>query len=65
MVRLGGIRRLLVANRGEIAIRVFYAEEDGYRFETDERYCTGKGRGSAGAYLCEIGRDSPFGCWSG
>ena len=65
MLRLGGIRRLLVANRGEIAIRVFgaanelgvrsfavYAEEDGHRFETDERYYTGKGRGSAGAYLC-------------
>ena len=66
MLRLGGIRRLLVANRGEIAIRVFgaahalgvrrfavYAEEDGrslHRFETDERYCTGKGRGFAGAY---------------
>ena len=67
MVRLGGIRRLLVANRGEIAIRIFraahalgvrrfavHAEDDGrslHRFETDERYYTGKGHGSAGAYL--------------
>ena len=66
MVRLGGIRRLLVANRGEIAIRIFraahalgvrrfavHAEDDGrslHRFETDERYYTGKGHGSAGAY---------------
>ena len=68
MLRLGGIPRLLFAGRDEISIRVFraahalgvrrfavHAEEDGrslHRFETDERYCTGKGRGSAGAYLC-------------
>ena len=67
MVRLGGIRRLLVANRGEIAIRVFraanelgirtfavYAEEDRlslHRFKADESYCIGKGCGPVGAYL--------------
>ena len=55
MLRLGGIRRLLVAGRGEIAIRVRWgfaglrAEDDGRSLhrETDERYCTGKGRGFA------------------
>ena len=68
MLRLEGIPRLLFAGRDEIAIRVFgaahalgvrrfavYAEEDGrslHRFETDERYYTWKGRGSAGAYPC-------------
>lgn len=57
------IRRLLVANRSEIAIRVFraaaelgiqtvaiYAEEDKlslHRFKADEAYLVGKGHGSA------------------
>jgi pyruvate carboxylase len=57
------IRRLLVANRSEIAIRVFraaaelgiqtvaiYAEEDKlslHRFKADEAYLVGKGRGAA------------------
>ena len=61
------IRRLLVANRGEIAIRVFraatelgirtiaiYAEEDKlslHRFKADEAYQVGKGRGPLEAYL--------------
>ena len=56
-------RRLLVANRSEIAIRVFraatelgiqtvaiYAEEDKlslHRFKADEAYQIGKGRGPA------------------
>ena len=61
------IRRLLVANRSEIAIRVFraatelgirtvaiYAEEDKlslHRFKADEAYQVGKGRGPLEAYL--------------
>src|SRR5215467_8236792 len=60
-------RRLLVANRSEIAIRVFraatelgiqtvaiYAEEDKlslHRFKADEAYQVGKGRGPIEAYL--------------
>ena len=60
-------RRLLVANRSEIAIRVFraatelgiqtvavYAEEDKlslHRFKADEAYQIGKGRGPLEAYL--------------
>jgi pyruvate carboxylase len=61
------IRRLLVANRSEIAIRVFraatelgirtiaiYAEEDKlslHRFKADEAYQVGKGKGPLEAYL--------------
>ncbi|MEK0084033.1 pyruvate carboxylase [Benzoatithermus flavus] len=61
------IRRLLVANRSEIAIRVFraatelgirtiaiYAEEDKlslHRFKADEAYQVGKGLGPIEAYL--------------
>ncbi|MGD9512198.1 MAG: pyruvate carboxylase, partial [Geminicoccaceae bacterium] len=61
------IRRLLVANRSEIAIRVFraatelgiqtvaiYAEEDKlslHRFKADEAYQVGKGKGPLDAYL--------------
>jgi pyruvate carboxylase len=60
-------RRLLVANRSEIAIRVFraatelgiqtvavYAEEDKlslHRFKADEAYQIGRGRGPIDAYL--------------
>ena len=60
-------RRLLVANRSEIAIRVFraatelgiqtvavYAEEDKlslHRFKADEAYQVGRGRGPLEAYL--------------
>jgi pyruvate carboxylase len=60
-------RRLLVANRSEIAIRVFraatelgistiaiYAEEDKlslHRFKSDEAYQIGKGKGPVEAYL--------------
>jgi pyruvate carboxylase len=60
-------RRLLVANRSEIAIRVFraatelgiatiavYAEEDKlslHRFKADEAYLIGKGKGPVEAYL--------------
>jgi pyruvate carboxylase len=60
-------RRLLVANRSEIAIRVFraaselgistiavYAEEDKlslHRFKADEAYQIGRGRGPVEAYL--------------
>ena len=60
-------RRLLVANRSEIAIRVFraatelgiqtvavYAEEDKlslHRFKADEAYQVGRGRGPIDAYL--------------
>ena len=60
-------RKLLVANRSEIAIRIFraatelelrtvaiYAEEDRFsihRFKADEAYLVGKGKGPVGAYL--------------
>ena len=60
-------RTLLVANRSEIAIRVFraanelgmrtiaiYAEEDRFsihRFKADEAYVTGRDKGPVGAYL--------------
>lgn len=61
------IRRLLVANRSEIAIRIFraatelrirtftvYAKEDRlslHRFKADEAYQIGKGKGALEAYL--------------
>lgn len=67
MRRKGNICRLLVANRSEIAIRVFraatelgiqtvaiFAEEDKlslHRFKTDEAYRVGKGKGALVAYL--------------
>jgi pyruvate carboxylase len=60
-------KKLLVANRSEIAIRVFraatelglrtvaiYAEEDRFgthRFKADEAYLVGQGKGPVGAYL--------------
>ncbi len=60
-------KKLLVANRSEIAIRVFraatelglrtvaiYAEEDRFsihRFKADEAYRVGEGKGPVGAYL--------------
>src|ERR1700730_16947716 len=60
-------RKLMAANRNEIAIRVFraatelglrtvaiYAEEDRlsiHRFKADEAYVVGKGKGPVGAYL--------------
>lgn len=60
-------KRLLVANRGEIAIRIFraatelglttvavYAQEDRlsvHRFKADEAYLVGHGKGPVGAYL--------------
>lgn len=67
MVHSTTIKRLLVANRGEIAIRVFraatelgirtiavYAEEDKlslHRFKADEAYHLGEGAGPIAAYL--------------
>src|SRR3984957_10394652 len=63
----GKIRRLLVANRSEIAIRIFraaaemgirtvaiYADEDRlslHRFKADEAYPIGAGKGPVEAYL--------------
>src|SRR3954462_10222117 len=60
-------RKLLAANRSEIAIRVFragselglrtvaiYAQEDRlsvHRFKADEAYLVGQGKGPVGAYL--------------
>jgi pyruvate carboxylase len=62
-----GPKKLLVANRSEIAIRVFraatelglrtvaiYAQEDRlsiHRFKADEAYLIGEGKGPVGAYL--------------
>ncbi|HEY6452983.1 MAG TPA: pyruvate carboxylase [Steroidobacteraceae bacterium] len=64
---LHGIRRLLIANRGEIAIRVMraanelgvgtiaiYSQEDRFslhRTKADEAYLVGEGRGAIEAYL--------------
>src|ERR1043165_4002381 len=61
------LKKLLVANRSEIAIRVFraatelgirtvaiYAQEDRFsvhRFKADEAYLVGEGKGPVGAYL--------------
>jgi pyruvate carboxylase len=61
------MRKLMVANRSEIAIRVFraatelgfrtvaiYAQEDRlaiHRFKADEAYLVGEGKGPVGAYL--------------
>lgn len=61
------MKRLLVANRSEIAIRIFraatelglrtfaiYAEQDKlslHRFKADEAYQVGKGKGPLEAYL--------------
>src|SRR5689334_21547288 len=61
------VKKLLVANRSEIAIRVFragselglrtvaiYAQEDRlsvHRFKADEAYLVGQGKGPVGAYL--------------
>lgn len=62
------IKKILIANRGEIAIRIMraanelgkktvavYAEEDRlglHRFKSDEAYLIGKGMGPIKAYLC-------------
>ncbi len=66
-VPVPAFKKLLVANRGEIAIRVFraatelgirtvaiYAQEDrlgAHRFKADEAYLIGEGKGPVGAYL--------------
>ncbi|MBL1405032.1 MAG: pyruvate carboxylase [Rhizobiales bacterium] len=65
---MSDIKKILVANRGEIAIRIMraanelgkktvavYAEEDRlglHRFKSDEAYLIGKGMGPIKAYLC-------------
>lgn len=67
MKEIKKFKRVLVANRGEIAIRVFracqelgirtvaiYSEEDKgalFRFKADESYSIGKGKTPVGAYL--------------
>lgn len=68
MSPMSDIKKILVANRGEIAIRIMraanelgkktvavYAEEDRlglHRFKSDEAYLIGKGMGPIKAYLC-------------
>jgi pyruvate carboxylase len=65
--RVAAFQRILVANRGEIAIRIFractelgkqtiavYSEEDSlslHRYKADEAYLVGEGKGPIGAYL--------------
>ena len=67
MVRGGTVKKVLVANRGEIAIRIFralseldistvgvYAQEDAgavHRFKADEAYLVGEGKKPIEAYL--------------
>jgi pyruvate carboxylase len=67
MERIKTFSKVLVANRGEIAIRIFractelnirtvaiYSEEDAtslHRFKADEAYLVGKGKGPIEAYL--------------
>src|SRR5690606_41963609 len=67
MRRLREIKRVLAANRSEIAIRVFractelhkqtvaiYSEEDSlslHRYKADEAYLVGRGKGPVEAYL--------------
>ncbi len=67
MSKLSPIKRVLVANRSEIAIRVFractemgkqtvaiYSEEDSlslHRYKADEAYLIGRGKGPVEAYL--------------
>ena len=62
------IKKILAANRSEIAIRIFraaeesgirtaaiYSKEDRFalhRFKTDESYLVGEGKGPIQAYLC-------------
>ena len=65
----GPLKKVLVANRGEIAIRVFrtahelamstvaiYSYEDrmgAHRYKSDESYLVGKGMTPVGAYLAQ------------
>ena len=67
MPEIPPFRKLLVANRGEIAIRVFraatelgirtvaiYSHEDRvhlHRYKADEAYCVGRDKSPVGAYL--------------
>src|SRR5690625_6226386 len=67
MVKLNQIQKVLVANRGEIAIRVFractelnirtvaiYSKEDSgsyHRYKADESYLVGEGKKPIDAYL--------------
>ena len=72
-------KRVMCANRGEIAVRVFrastelgfrtvaiFSEEDRvhlHRYKADEAYLVGRGLEPVAAYLAEYGRPDQVAAW--